>query len=76
MRGRTTSVASTPTRPPESDVEEQAVWAGEAMSLVTAVEPAGAVVARLVEEATRVLTARPGVVLRAGRSVTARVAVA
>ena len=50
-------------RPPESDVEEQAVWAGEVMSLVTAVEPAGAVVARLVEEATGVLTARPGVLL-------------
>ena len=38
--------------PPESDVEEQAVWAGEAMSFVTAVESAGAVMARLVEEAT------------------------
>ena len=49
--------------PPESDVEEQAVWAGEAMSMVQAVEPAGAVVARLVEDATRVLTERPGAVL-------------
>ena len=36
----------------------------------TAVEPAGAVVARLVEEATRVLTERPGVVVRRRRSVT------
>src|SRR6478735_2829853 len=41
--------------PPESDVEEQAVWAGEALSVVTGVEPAGAVVSRLVADATRVL---------------------
>ena len=51
-------------RPPESDVEEQAVWAGEALSMVTAVQPAGTVVARLVAEATQVLTERPGVVVR------------
>ena len=47
------------TQQAESDVEEQAVWAGEAMSMVQSVEPAGAVVARLVDEATRVLAARP-----------------
>jgi nitronate monooxygenase len=52
--------------PPESDVEEQAVWEGEAMSMVQAVEPAGAVVARLVEEATAVLTGRPDAVLGDG----------
>jgi nitronate monooxygenase len=52
--------------PPESDVEEQAVWAGEAMSMVQAVEPAGAVVARLVEEATAVLSRRPGALLGNG----------
>jgi nitronate monooxygenase len=49
--------------PPESDVEEQAVWAGEAMSMVQAVEPAGAIVARLVEEATQVLAERSRAVL-------------
>jgi len=51
--------------PPESDVEEQAVWAGEALSMVTGVEPAGAVVSRLVAEATRVLTERPRSVMSA-----------
>jgi nitronate monooxygenase len=49
---------------PEADVDEQAVWAGEASSLVRAVEPAGAVVARLVAEASDVLATRPGTVTR------------
>ena len=49
--------------PPESDVDEQAVWAGEAMSMVQAVEPAGAVVARLVEEAIAVMRTRSGELL-------------
>lgn len=49
--------------PSESDVEEQPVWAGEGMSLVHAVESVGALVARLVEEATQVLAARPTAIL-------------
>jgi nitronate monooxygenase len=53
-------------RAPESDVEEQAVWAGEAMSMVQAVEPAGAVVARLVDEATRVLAERSAAIVGDG----------
>ena len=52
-------------RSPESDVEEQAVWAGEALSMVTGVEPAGAVVTRLVADATRVLAERPRAVMSA-----------
>jgi nitronate monooxygenase len=52
----------------ESDVDEEAVWAGEVMSLVDAVEPAGAVVARLVAEATQVLAERVSDVLDDGRA--------
>lgn len=51
---------------PESEVDDQALWAGEAMSLVTEVESAGEVVARLVSEATQVLSERPGSVLSPG----------
>jgi nitronate monooxygenase len=48
----------------DADVEQQAVWAGEAASLVTGVESAGDVVARLVAETTEVLSRRPVSVLR------------
>jgi nitronate monooxygenase len=47
---------------PETEVAEQAIWAGEASSLVTAVEAAGDVVARLVAEASAVLESRPAAV--------------
>jgi nitronate monooxygenase len=46
------------------DAAEKPVWAGEAASLVTAVESAGDVVARLVEQAVAVLSSRPTAVLR------------
>jgi nitronate monooxygenase len=49
---------------PEFEIDQHAVWAGEAATLVTRVEPAGEVVARLVAEATAVLEQRPGAVLR------------
>lgn len=52
---------------PESDVDDQAVWAGEASALVNEVEPAGTIVARLVAEATQVLSERPRAVLRPER---------
>ncbi len=48
---------------PETDVDLQAVWAGEAVSLVTRVESAAAVVAELVREATEVLSTRPRALL-------------
>jgi nitronate monooxygenase len=43
---------------PEDLIEEHAVWAGEGSGLVTEVESAVAVVARLVREATEVITSR------------------
>lgn len=49
---------------PEAETDQQAIWAGEASSLVTRVESAGDVVARLVHEANEVLSRRPGQVLR------------
>ncbi|MGZ4688397.1 MAG: NAD(P)H-dependent flavin oxidoreductase [Acidimicrobiia bacterium] len=49
---------------PESDVEQQAVWAGEAASFVTETESAGDVVRALVTEAAAVLENRPAAVLR------------
>ena len=48
----------------EHEIDQHAVWAGEAAGLVTRVEPAGAVVTRLVAEATAVLEQRPGFLLR------------
>ena len=48
---------------PESDVEQQAVWAGEGSTFVTRVESAAAVVRELVADATEVLANRPGTVL-------------
>lgn len=47
-----------------SDTDEAALWAGEAASLVTGIEPAGDVVRRLVAEATDVLERRPLELLR------------
>jgi nitronate monooxygenase len=49
--------------PPEAEVDERAVWAGEASSLVRSVESAAEVVATLVAEATEVLRGRPGALL-------------
>ena len=49
---------------PDADGDEHAVWAGEASGFVGAVEPAGEVVARLVREASLVLSERPRSVLR------------
>ncbi|MBK5287909.1 MAG: nitronate monooxygenase [Acidimicrobiia bacterium] len=49
---------------PEREVDERAIWAGEAASLVTGVESAAEVVHRLVTEATQVLGGRPGDLLR------------
>jgi nitronate monooxygenase len=48
---------------PESELDEKAIWAGEAAELVRRVEPAGDVVRRLAAEATAVLRERPGSVL-------------
>jgi nitronate monooxygenase len=47
-----------------AEVEQHAIWAGEAASMVTRVELAADVVARLIAEATEVLAARPASVLR------------
>jgi nitronate monooxygenase len=49
---------------PESDVDQQAVWAGEATSLVTGVERAPDIVDRLVREATEILSHRPNLLLQ------------
>jgi nitronate monooxygenase len=49
---------------PEAQIEEHAVWAGEGSGLVTEVESAGDVVARLVREATDVITGRSDAVVR------------
>ena len=49
---------------PDAEIDDRAVWAGEAVSLVTEIETAGEVVARLVAEATAVLSSRPGAVQR------------
>jgi nitronate monooxygenase len=49
---------------PERETEQQAIWAGEGSSLVTEVGSASEVVARLVAEATDVLSGRPDEVLR------------
>ncbi len=49
---------------PDTEVDLQAVWAGEAVSLVTRVESAADVVVRLVREASEVLSTRPDALLR------------
>jgi nitronate monooxygenase len=49
---------------PEAEVDERPIWAGEGVSLVTGVESAGEVVARLAAEAIQVLSGRPTDVLR------------
>jgi nitronate monooxygenase len=51
-------------RAADAEVEQQAVWAGEAASLVTEVESAASVVTRLAAEADEVLTRRPAAVRR------------
>lgn len=49
---------------PEAEVDEHAIWAGEAASFVTRVETAADVVRELVAEATAVLRDRPAAVVR------------
>ena len=55
---------------PESEVDERAIWAGEAASLVSGVESAAEVVARLAADAAEVLSSRTAGLLdrSAGRS--------
>jgi nitronate monooxygenase len=50
--------------PPETETEEQAIWAGEAASFVTGVERAADVVHNLVADAADILKSRPLTVLR------------
>lgn len=51
---------------PEAEVEQRAIWAGEATSFVTRIESAGTVVAELVADAERVLADRARAVLHDG----------
>lgn len=48
---------------PEAEIDNRAVWAGEAASLVTGVDSAGDVVARLASEAAEILSSRPALLL-------------
>jgi nitronate monooxygenase len=48
---------------PATAVDDHAVWAGEASTFVTRIEPAGDVVRRLAADAAAVLAQRPGEVL-------------
>jgi nitronate monooxygenase len=52
---------------PASEVDEKAVWAGEAASFVTRIESAADIVRDLVAETVDVLRARPSAVLRTER---------
>jgi nitronate monooxygenase len=48
----------------EAEIDNRAVWAGEAASLVHTVSSAGDVVGQLAAEATEILSSRPGELLR------------
>jgi nitronate monooxygenase len=55
---------------PEHAVDDHAVWAGEASTFVTRIEPAGEVVRRIAADAAAVLQARPAAVLGEAQEVT------